>query len=118
MPINPITLDKLEPTTIKSIEHKIIDRIVHEIKGAEITREDNNRGNNFNQEQQEKAAEKFVYFLSKFNIKLEYKLLKNKVKVRIKDKNGNIILENEVDNVEELLRNVSRDTGKIIDMKG
>lgn len=118
MPINPITLDKLEPITIKHIENKIIDRIVHEIKGSELAREDKSKGNNFNQEQQEKAAEKFVYFLSKFNIKLEYKIHKNKVKVRIKDKNGKVLLENEVDNIEELLKNVSRDTGKIIDLKG
>ncbi|MDF2673253.1 MAG: hypothetical protein K0R09_1518 [Clostridiales bacterium] len=118
MPINPMTLDKLEPITIKNIEHKIIDRLVHEIKGAEIAKEDKNRGNSFNQKQQEKAAEKFVYFLSKFNIKLEYKIYKNRVKVRIKDKNGKVILENEVDNIEELLKNVSRDTGKIIDLKG
>lgn len=118
MPINPITLDKFEPLTIKNIENKIIDRIVHEIKGSELAKEDKNRGNNFNQKQQEKAAEQFVYFLSKFNIKLEYKIYKNKVKVRIKDKNGKIILENEVDNIEELLKNVSRDTGKIIDLKG
>lgn len=118
MPINPITLDKLEPIVIKNMENKIIDRIVHEIRGAEIAKEDKSKGNSFNQKQQEKAAEQFVYFLSKFNIKLEYKIYKNRVKVRIKDKDGKVILENEVDNIEELLKNVSRDTGKIIDLKG
>ena len=118
MPINPMTLDKIEPLTIKNMENKIIDRIVHEIRGSELAKEDKNTENNFNQKQQEKAAEKFVYFLSKFNIKLEYKVYKNRVKVRIKDKNGKVILENEVDNIEELLKNVSRDTGKIIDLKG
>lgn len=118
MPINPITLDKLEPIVIKNMENKIIDRIVHEIKGPEFAREDKSKSNNFNQKQQEKAAEQFVYFLSKFNIKLEYKIYKNKVKVRIKDKDDKILLENEVDDIEELLKNISRDTGKIIDLKG
>lgn len=118
MPVNPITLDKIEPLTIKSMENKIIDRLVHEIRGPELAKEDQNKGNNFNPKQQEKAAEQFVYFLSKFNIKLEYKIYKNRVKVRIKDKDGKVILENEVDNIEELLKNITRDTGRIIDLKG
>lgn len=118
MPVNPITLDKLEPVTIKNMENKIIDRIVHEIRGPELAKGDKSKEYNFNQKQQEKAAEQFVYFLSKFNIKLEYKIYKNRVKVCIKDKDGKIILENEVDDIEKLLKNVSRDTGKIIDLKG
>jgi hypothetical protein len=118
MPINPITLDKIEHITIKQIEHKIIDRIVHEINGTNISKNDSHPQQNFNREHQEKAAEKFVYFLSKYNIKLEYKVLKNRVKVKIKDKNGQLILENEVENIEDLFKNIAKDTGKIIDLKG
>lgn len=118
MPINPITLDKLEPQVIKQMEHKIVDRIVHEIKGSTLANEDKNRNPNFSKEHQEKAAEKFSYFLSKFNIKLEYKVFKDKVRVKLKDKNNQTILESEVEDVDTLLKNVSRETGKIIDLKG
>lgn len=118
MPINPITLDKIDNIIIKQIENKVVDRIVHEARGAEIRKESNNKNNNFSGGRQEQAAQQFSYFLSKFNIKLEYKILKDKVKVRIKDKNDNLLIETEVDDVEDLFNSVRKETGAIIDLKG
>lgn len=117
MPINPITLDKIEPIVIQRMENQVVDRIVHEIKGAEIQKENNN-SNNLNYEKQQMAAEKFGTILSKFNFKFEYRIFKKKVKVKIKDKDGNTIIETEVNDIEELLDNIVKDKGSIIDVKG
>ena len=117
MPINPITLDKVEPIVIDKMENKVIDRIVHEIKGAEIQKENNN-SSSFNFQEQQMAAEKFAIILSKYNFKLEYSILKKKVKIKLKDKNGNTIIETEIDDIKELLNNIAEDKGSIIDVKG
>ena len=121
MPISPITLDKLEPVTIKHMENKLIDRIVHEIKGAEIQRDNkkrNDENGSFNQDKQEKAAQEFGYILSKFKMKFNYKIYKNKVHISIKDKDDNLLIETEIDDIETLLSRLDRDTGSIIDMRG
>jgi hypothetical protein len=116
--ISPVTLDKIEPHVIKSIEHKVVNKIVHESNRSESSRDDNNRNNNFNGKQQERAAQHFNQYLLKFKIKLEYKVLKNKVKVRLKDKEGKLLLEIEVDDIEKLFEGVKKETGNIIDLKG
>lgn len=120
MTVNPVTLDKIEPVVIKNMEHRIVDRIVHEINGAKLNKDNKYRENNFNYRKQEYAAERFSYFLSKYNIKLEYNIDKKrkKVKIRFKDESGAILMETEVDSVEEIFKNISNDTGKIIDLKG
>lgn len=118
MPINPITLDKIEPVVIKNIENKVVDRLVHEIKGAEINRDNKNGNREFDGSRQESAARQFGYFLSKYNIKFEYKVLNDKVKFRVRDKDGKLILETEVNDIEKLLEVVKRETGSIIDVRG
>lgn len=118
MPINPFTLDKIEPLIIKQVDHRIVDRIVHEVKGAELSKDKNNSNNNFNEERQQKAAEEFSTLLSKFNIRVEFKLHKNKVKLKMYDKNNNEIFDSEVDDVEDLLLKVRKSTGNFIDLKG
>jgi hypothetical protein len=117
MPINPITLDKIEPIVIDKMGNKVIDRIVHEIKGAEIQKENKN-SNNLNYKKQQMAAEKFGAVLSKYGFKFEYSIFKKKVRVKIKDKDGKTIIETEVDDMEELLDNIIKDKGSIIDVKG
>ena len=117
MPVNPITLDKIEPIVIDKMGNKVIDRIVHEIKGAEI-QNGNPNPNNLNYEKQQMAAEKFGVVLSKYGYKFEYSIFKKKVKVKIKDKDGKMIIETEVDDMEELLDNIIKDKGSIIDVKG
>jgi hydroxymethylpyrimidine pyrophosphatase-like HAD family hydrolase len=117
MPVNPITLDKIEPVVIKQVESKIIDRIVHESKETETNKENSN-SRNFNRQQQEQAAQKFEYFLSKYNMVFEYTIHKNRFKIRIKDKNKKLIIETELDDMEKLLDGVKKETGSIIDLKG
>ena len=117
MPINPITLDKYEPNIIKQIEHKVIDRIVHETKNSQPSREDGNK-NNFNGQKQEQAAKQLGQYLAKFNIKLEYKIFKKKVKIKLRDKDGNLILETDIDDIEGLFESVRKETGNIIDVRG
>lgn len=118
MPINPITMDKIEPIVIRNIENKVIDRLVHEIKGAEINR-DNRKGNKeFDSSSQENAAKQFGYILSKYNMKFEYKLLKDRVNFKVKNKDGNVIIENETDDVEKLLDAIKKETGSILDVRG
>ncbi|KRQ87066.1 hypothetical protein ABG79_01259 [Caloramator mitchellensis] len=118
MPINPITLDKLEPLTIKQIETKIVDRIVHEAKNAESKQDNSKNEQNFSHERQQKAAEQFSAYLNRYNIKLEYKILKGRVKIKLKDEKGNVILDTEVGDVEKILNSLNNITGKIIDIRG
>lgn len=118
MPINPITLDKMEPIVIKQMENKLVDRIVHEIKGTEIQKEKADKEKNFNRENQKKAAEEFGFFLLKHNLKFEYKINKDKIKLKIKDKEGKIIIETEVDDIELLFDRIKKNTGSIIDIRG
>jgi hypothetical protein len=119
MPVNPITLDKIDSTIIKNVEHKVVDRIVHEIKGTEINKDNQkNENNSFNQQKQEHAARQFGLYLSKYGIKFQYKMLKNKVKVAIRDKNDRMLLDTELDDIEELLKRMQKETGSIIDLKG
>lgn len=118
MPINPITLDKIEHVVIKNIENKVVDRLVHEIKGAEINRDNKNGNRDFDGSRQESAARQFGYMLSKYNIKFEYKVLRDRVKFKVKDKENNLILDTEVDDIEKLLETIKRETGSIIDVRG
>ncbi|EYE88825.1 hypothetical protein Q428_05995 [Fervidicella metallireducens AeB] len=118
MSINPFTLDKIEPLIIKQVEQRIVDRIVHEVKGAELSKDKNSSNKNFNEQRQQKAAEEFTALLSRFNIKVEYRLHKNKVKLKMYDKDNNEIYDSEVDDVEDLLLKVRRTTGNFIDLKG
>lgn len=117
MPINPITLDKMEPVIIKQVENKVVDRIVHEIKGAENGKEEKHNSS-FNGENQKKSAEQFSRILSSYNMRLDYKVLKRRIKIKIMDKSGNIIIETEVDDMDVLLKNIEKSTGSIIDLKG
>jgi ABC-type transporter MlaC component len=116
MPINPITLDKIDPLVIRQIETKIVDKIVHEAKSAETKR--GNEEKNFDQERQRKFAEEFSSVLAKYNIKLEYRVMKNKVKIKLKDEKGRVLIETEVDDIESLLESFNKMTGKIIDIRG
>lgn len=116
MPINPITLDKIDPLMIKQIETKIVDKIVHETKSAETKR--GNDEKNFDQERQRKFAEEFSNILMRYNIKLEYKMMKNKVRIKLKDEKGKVLIEMEVEDIESILESFNRMTGKIIDIRG
>lgn len=118
MPINPVTLDKMDSIIIKHIESKMVNRVVHEANGTEIRKEHNNRNNNFNSHKQQQAAEQFGYFLSKFNIKFEYKIIKNRIKIKLRDGKNNILIETEVEDIEDLFKSVRKETGAIIDIKG
>jgi hypothetical protein len=118
MPINPITLDKMEPSIIRHIENKVVDRVVHEAKNTGAAKEEKNGNDNFNGRRQKQAAQQFGYYLSKFNIKLEYKILKDRVKVKLKDSKGRILIETDIKDVESLFENVKKETGSIIDLKG
>lgn len=117
MPINPITLDKLEPVIIKSIENNVVDRLVHEIKGGEINKENKKGDRQFDGSSQKNACEQFGLILSKYNIKLEYKLLKDSVKIKIRDKDGKVIIETDISDIEKLLESVKKETGGIIDLR-
>jgi len=116
MGINPITLDKIDPLVIKQLEAKIVDKIVHEVKSAELKKDNKEKG--FDEERQRKACENFAFILEKYKIGLEYKVEKNKVKIKLRDKDGKIIIETEVDDVENFLESFSKLTGKIIDLRG
>ncbi|MCX7904164.1 MAG: hypothetical protein N2486_06600 [Caloramator sp.] len=116
MPINPITLDKIDPLLIKQIETKIVDKIVHETKSAETKR--GNDEKNFDEERQRKFAEEFSNVLAKYNIKLEYRMMKNKVRIKLKDEKGKVLIETEVEDIELLLESFNKITGKIIDIRG
>jgi hypothetical protein len=119
MPINPITLDKIEYNVIKHIESKVVDRIVHDTKNAASTNKDSSNSNrNFNSKQQEHASQQFSQYLSRFKIKLEYKILKGKIKIKLKDIDGKVLIETEVEDVEKLFDGIKKETGNIIDLKG
>lgn len=118
MPINPITLDKIEPIVIRNIENRAIDKIVHEVKESNISHDNSDGNSNFDGQKQQKAAEKFGYFLSKFNIKFEYKILKNRIRVKIKDIENRVLIETDIEDIEKLIENIKKETGSIIDMKG
>lgn len=117
MPINPITLDKIEPVVIRNIENNVVDRLVHEIKGGEINKENKKGDRQFDGSRQQSAAEQFGFILSKYKIKFEYKLLKDKVRIKIRDKDGRVIIETEVSDIEKLLESVKKETGGIIDLR-
>lgn len=116
MPINPVTLDKIDYNVIRQIEHKIIDRIVHETKGAEIKRD--NDGREFDLNRQKKAIEEFAKYLAKYSMKLEGKIIKNKVKLKITNKEGKVLIETYIDDVDSIFRNIQETSGNLIDLRG
>jgi hypothetical protein len=119
MPVNPITLDKIEPAVIKEMENKAIDTIVREVRGGEIRKEANNQSGNFNRDSQEKSAMEFEQYLHKFNLNLEYKIKKDRIKIKIKDKDGKVLVESETSDLENIIKNINDDQkGSIIDIKG
>lgn len=118
MPINPITLDKKEPLVIKQIEQRVVDRIVHEARGAEIKKEQDGNKQGFNQQSQEKEAQKLGQYLSGFQLKLDYKVGKTRIRVKIIDREGNLLVDTEVQDIERLHSAIRKETGAIIDMKG
>jgi hypothetical protein len=118
MPINPITLDKKDPLIIKKIEQRVVERIVHEARGAEIRKEQDNKNHSFNQEKQEREVQKLGQYLYGFNLKLEHKVKKNRTRIRIIDRDGNLLIDTEIEDVESLHNAIKKETGAIIDMKG
>ncbi|CDF58026.1 hypothetical protein [Thermobrachium celere] len=116
MPINPITLDKIDYHTIKQIQTKIIDRIVHETAQVEINRDYNKK--NFNSSKQERAIEEFAKYLLKFNLKLNAEIKNKKIKVKILNDKGNVLIETYVDDLDFIFKNIQYETGNLIDIRG
>lgn len=116
MPINPVTLDKIDYNVIRQIETKVVDRIVHETKGAELQRENNNK--QFDLNKQKKAIEDFERFLSRFGIKFEGKVENKRIKIKIVNLKGDILIEAYVDDLESIFKNIQNSTGSFIDIRG
>ncbi|MBZ4663101.1 MAG: hypothetical protein JG776_793 [Caloramator sp.] len=116
MPINPITLDKIDINTIRQIETKIIDRIIHHTNEAQANKKNNN--NQFDLNKQNRAIEEFAKFLAKYNLRSEAKTEKNKVKLKILNKNGDVLIESHIDDIDYLLRTLQDQTGNLIDLRG
>lgn len=116
MPINPVTLDKIDINTIKQIETKIIDRIIHHTTEAQANKKNNN--NQFDLNKQNRAIEEFAKFLAKYNLRVEGKVEKDKVKLKILNKKGKVLIESYIDDVDYLFRKIQDQTGNIIDLRG
>lgn len=116
MPINPVTLDKIDINTIRQIETKIIDRIIHHTTEAQANKKNNN--NQFDLNKQYRAIEEFAKYLARFNLKAEGKVEKDKVKLKILNKKGEVLIESYLDDVDYLLRTIQNQTGNLIDFRG
>lgn len=116
MPINPITLDKIDYNIIRQIETKVVDRIVHETKGVELQSDNNNKQFDFNK--QRKAIEDFAKFLSKFGIKFNGKIVNKKIKVKIVNIKGEVLIESYVEDIDSIYKNIQNSTGSFIDIRG
>lgn len=116
MPINPITLDKIDINTIRQIETRIIDRIIHHTAEAQANKRNGN--NQFDLNKQNRAIEEFARFLLKYSLKAEGKVEKDKVKLKILNQKGVVLLESYIDDVDYLLRTIQEQTGNLIDLRG
>jgi len=117
MAINPFTLNKIDPVIVRQVEHRVVSGIVHEMKGAEAKKDDNQQNPSFNQQSQQRAAEQFAQFVSTFNLRLEHKIERNKIKIKLKDKKDNLLFESEIDDIEAVLNNVTKFCGNFINTK-
>lgn len=124
MPVNPITLDKLDPLVINGMQVKMVDTIVHEIKESGISRDNKDKEDRkndeecFNDRQQDNAGKEFKAMLAKYGLILEYRMYKKRIRIKIKDKNGNILIDTIVDNMVSLLDSVRKKSGSLIDVRG
>lgn len=115
MPINPFTLNRIEPQIIKHIETKLVDRVVHDVKAIEIKKEQDQKNFDFNKQQ--KSLEEFVKYLAKYNIKVEGKIEKNKVKLKILSSTGDVLIEEDAYSIDSLFRYIQDSTGSLIDLR-
>lgn len=116
MPINPVTLDKIDYNIIRQIETKVVNRIVHETLGAELQKENNNK--QFDLNKQKKAIEDFARFLSKFGIKFDGKVENKKIKIKVINFKGEVLIEAYVDDLDSIFKNIQNNTGSFIDIRG
>ena len=120
MAVNPITFDKMEPVIIKKIETRLVESLVHEIKGSEIDKDEfKKRKKNLllSKKEKEKYIKLFGEYLQKHNFLLDYEILETQIKIKIKDSNGNILIESYVLDIKSLYDSI-HSTGGIIDTKG
>lgn len=116
MTINPITLSKLEPVVIRNIENETMDRIIHQVKEVSLQNQSSS-DQSFSPESQEYAMNELRELLAAYGLKLEYKLEKKRVKLKIKLKDGTEIIETECKDAQELLDRIKGSKGTIIDVK-
>lgn len=118
MPVNPITLNLIEPVLIKKIENNVVDRIVHEIDGIRIQKDKEDKSKkHFDQNLQKKASKKLIYFLKKNNIDAKCDILDDRVNIKLFDAEGNLIINADVKDLMELMNNISFEKGVLFDKK-
>lgn len=116
MTINPITLSKLEPVVIRSIEYESVDRIIHQVKEVSLQKQGSS-DQSFSPEAQEHALKELRELLAAYGLKLEYKLERKRTKIKIKLKDDTEVSETECEDAQELLEKIKSSKGTIIDVK-
>ncbi|MEF9934238.1 MAG: hypothetical protein RR789_03060 [Clostridium sp.] len=117
MAINLFTLDYSDPNIVKVMQQKAIQTVK---KGTESQRPNNSKKDNkrrFSKDKQEIHGRELVLIFNKLDLKFEYIIEKDRILIRVLDKDYNLILEEVIDNLYDLLLSIKRDTGKIIDLK-
>ncbi|MEF9951641.1 MAG: hypothetical protein RR840_10200 [Clostridium sp.] len=117
MAINLFTLDYSDPNIVKIMQQKAIQTVK---KGSGSERSNNNKKDNKRNQDKNKQksyGKELKIIFEKLDLNFEYIIEKERILVRVLDKDNNLILEDIIDNLYDLLLSIKSDTGKIIDLK-